>query len=84
MSYRKFIPQPIFLPYFLRPLAGIDMNLKSRSLGFLKTLVLTVSLTSVVKSVHGATYLLRDNIVGAGFFDAFEWQAIDDPTHGRV
>ncbi|KAJ2916095.1 hypothetical protein MD484_g4332, partial [Candolleomyces efflorescens] len=60
------------------------MNLKSRSLSLLKTLVLTVSLTSVVKSVHGATYLLRDNIVGAGFFDAFEWQAIDDPTHGRV
>jgi hypothetical protein len=72
------------LPHFLSPLAGVDMNLKSQSFSLLKTLVLTVSLTNIAKGVHGATYHLRDNIVGAGFFNAFEWQAIEDPTHGRV
>lgn len=48
-----------------------------------KTLVLAVSLINFV-GVQAATYSLRDNIVGSSFFDSFEWQAIDDPTHGRV
>ncbi|KAF4622600.1 hypothetical protein D9613_009003 [Agrocybe pediades] len=31
-----------------------------------------------------ATYSLTDNIVGSGFYSAFEWEAIADPTNGRV
>ncbi|KAH6901272.1 endo-beta-glucanase [Coprinopsis sp. MPI-PUGE-AT-0042] len=31
-----------------------------------------------------ATYYMSDNIQGNGFYSAFEWQAISDPTHGRV
>ena len=32
------------------------------------------------------TYKLTDNVVGKGFFDWFEWEAMGsaDPTHGRV
>jgi hypothetical protein len=31
-----------------------------------------------------ATYILTDNFVGKDFFFAFDWENIDDPTHGRV
>ncbi|KAF5341821.1 hypothetical protein D9611_001175 [Ephemerocybe angulata] len=37
-----------------------------------------------VTRVLGVTYSLSDNVVGNGFYDAFNWEAIDDPTHGRV
>ncbi|TEB31665.1 endo-beta-glucanase [Coprinellus micaceus] len=37
-----------------------------------------------ISGVMGAKYSLSDNIVGDGFYSAFEWQAISDPTHGRV
>ncbi|KAJ2929630.1 hypothetical protein H1R20_g7464, partial [Candolleomyces eurysporus] len=58
---------------------------KTLSSNLLKALLLTASLMSfIVKGVHGETYHLRDNVVGGAFFDAFEWQAIEDPTHGRV
>ncbi|KAJ7060804.1 glycoside hydrolase family 16 protein [Mycena amicta] len=30
------------------------------------------------------TYLRSEHIVGEEFFDAFDWLAIPDPTHGRV
>lgn len=48
-----------------------------------KTFLFAIHLTNLV-SVYAATYTLEDNIVGPDFYDAFEWQAIDDPTHGRV
>jgi len=32
----------------------------------------------------GATYSQTDNTSGSGFNDAFSYQAIADPTHGRV
>ena len=28
--------------------------------------------------------LLVDTIIGSDFYDRFIWEAIDDPTHGRV
>lgn len=31
-----------------------------------------------------ANYTLSDNIVGAAFYTTFEWEAIPDPTRGRV
>jgi hypothetical protein len=41
--------------------------------------LLACSLT--VRAVH---YSLTDNWVGAEFLQAFSWEAITDPTHGRV
>ncbi|KAF9529070.1 hypothetical protein CPB83DRAFT_906319 [Crepidotus variabilis] len=35
-------------------------------------------------SVVNAKYALTDNIVGNGFYDAFDWKAVPDPTNGRV
>ncbi|EAU81590.1 glycosyl hydrolase family 16 [Coprinopsis cinerea okayama7 len=32
----------------------------------------------------GNVYFMSDNIQGAGFYNAFEWENIADPTHGRV
>ena len=32
----------------------------------------------------GATYSQIDSMSGSGFIDAFSYQAIADPTHGRV
>ena len=33
---------------------------------------------------YGAIYSLSDEICGLGFYSFFEWEAIEDPTHGRV
>lgn len=30
------------------------------------------------------TYLLSDEIIGSDFYTAFNWEAIEDPTQGRV
>ncbi|KAF6746910.1 glycoside hydrolase family 16 protein [Ephemerocybe angulata] len=49
----------------------------------LLTFVSAICLASVTGVLAGP-YTLSDNIVGPAFFDAFEWQAIGDPTHGRV
>ncbi|TFK71165.1 hypothetical protein BDN72DRAFT_937192 [Pluteus cervinus] len=35
-------------------------------------------------AVLGGLYQRVDNYVGNAFYDAFEFQAIEDPTHGRV
>jgi len=32
----------------------------------------------------GAVYALNDNIVGEGFYSSFNFEAIPDPTNGRV
>jgi hypothetical protein len=37
-----------------------------------------------ISGAMAAKYTLSDNIVGDGFYSAFDWQAISDPTHGRV
>ena len=31
-----------------------------------------------------ATYSLSDEIIGSAFYNAFNWEAIEDPTQGRV
>jgi len=41
-------------------------------------------LFSLVPSVLGATYPISETIVGSGFYKAFSFETIDDPTHGRV
>lgn len=30
------------------------------------------------------SFTLKDTFIGPGFFDAWTWETIDDPTHGRV
>ncbi|KAH0835785.1 hypothetical protein J3R83DRAFT_9628 [Lanmaoa asiatica] len=44
-------------------------------------LVLAYLISSVLA---GATYSLSDSIVGEGFYNAFNFEAIPDPTSGRV
>ncbi|KAG6807370.1 hypothetical protein H0H92_007814 [Tricholoma furcatifolium] len=43
-----------------------------------------LSLLTVCSSALGATYSLTDNIVGADFNSLFNYEAIADPTNGRV
>ena len=52
----------------------------------LSYLLATFSVISLaqIPAILGATYTLSDTIVGNAFYDAFSWQAISDPTHGRV
>ncbi|TFK24816.1 glycoside hydrolase family 16 protein [Coprinopsis marcescibilis] len=47
-------------------------------------LALLLSLAWLSAPVLAATYSLSDNIVGSGFYNSFDWEAIPDPTHGRV
>jgi hypothetical protein len=37
-----------------------------------------------LRLVQAVGYALTDNWVGESFFEAFAWEAISDPTHGRV
>ncbi|KAJ7233290.1 glycoside hydrolase family 16 protein [Mycena haematopus] len=43
-----------------------------------------ISLASTVSSAFAGTYSRSQHIVGKGFYDAFHFQDIPDPTHGRV
>ncbi|KAJ7832884.1 glycoside hydrolase family 16 protein, partial [Mycena olivaceomarginata] len=44
----------------------------------------TLALSWALSSVLGATYHNAEHIVGAGFYDSFNFEAIADPTSGRV
>ncbi|KAJ7698146.1 glycoside hydrolase family 16 protein [Mycena rosella] len=43
-----------------------------------------LAFSSTLYPVLGATYSRSQNIVGTGFYNAFNFEAISDPTHGRV
>ena len=43
-----------------------------------------LSLFIAIGGARAATYSLSSNIVGTDFLDEFSWQAIADPTNGRV
>jgi len=44
-----------------------------------------LALASLAKPAFtGATYSLSDEIIGKGFYDKFNFEAIPDPSHGRV
>ncbi|KAK7058180.1 glycoside hydrolase family 16 protein [Favolaschia claudopus] len=43
-----------------------------------------VAISSIVPSVLGGTYSRSENIVGQGFYNSFNFEAIGDPTNGRV
>lgn len=38
----------------------------------------------VAPALAGATYSLSDSVVGEGFYNTFNFEAIADPTNGRV
>jgi len=40
--------------------------------------------SSLISSALAATYSLSDNWIGSAFLNGFTWQAISDPTSGRV
>ncbi|KAJ7622157.1 glycoside hydrolase family 16 protein [Roridomyces roridus] len=43
-----------------------------------------VSLASLASLVSAGTYSRTENIIGSGFFNSFNFEAISDPTQGRV
>ncbi|KAF7297132.1 Glycoside hydrolase family 16 protein [Mycena indigotica] len=43
-----------------------------------------LALASIVSPVLAGPYSRSQNIVGSGFYNAFNFEAISDPTHGRV
>ncbi|KAH7883436.1 glycoside hydrolase family 16 protein [Phlebopus sp. FC_14] len=47
--------------------------------------VLTFLVTAaILRPAFASTYTRTSNLVGQGFLNAFTWEAIADPTHGRV
>ena len=52
-------------------------------LPFSSFLVFALSLTHVVGSAS-TCYKRELSVVGSDFFDEFNWETEDDPTHGRV
>jgi len=49
---------------------------------FIHSLLLSVFTSSSLS--FASTYCLSDHVVGTGFYEYFDWEAISDPTHGRV
>jgi len=49
---------------------------------FIHSLLLSVFTSSSLS--FASTYFLSDNVVGPDFYHYFDWEAIPDPTHGRV
>ncbi|KAL4068802.1 glycoside hydrolase family 16 protein [Scleroderma yunnanense] len=47
-------------------------------------LAVSVAIAIFAGTVSADTYSLTSKLVGQGFLNAFNWQAIVDPTHGRV
>ncbi|KAG6835744.1 hypothetical protein H0H93_015045 [Arthromyces matolae] len=50
----------------------------------MKSATVALSLLSLAGSALSAPYLLSDKIVGSDFYREFNFEAISDPTHGRV
>lgn len=48
----------------------------------MKTFVLILS--ALVIQALASTYGISDNIIGSSFLNFFDFEAIQDPTHGRV
>ncbi|KAJ7227882.1 glycoside hydrolase family 16 protein, partial [Mycena haematopus] len=43
-----------------------------------------ISVASTISSALAGTYSRSERIVGTGFYNSFNFEAISDPTHGRV
>ena len=64
----------------LNYLKSLFIMLVIKSIRSLLLLVFTASGSRASLS----TFFLSDNIVGADFYQHFDWEALPDPTHGRV
>ena len=53
------------------------------NLSFYSTFALALSLTRIVSS-RFTLYTRELSIVGPDFFEEFNWESENDPTHGRV
>jgi hypothetical protein len=42
------------------------------------------ALAAALPLARAALYLVEDSFVGTDFLRNFNWEAIEDPTHGRV
>ena len=54
-------------------------NMKS-----IRSLLLFLYTVSRSSLSFASTFFLSDNIVGADFYQQFDWESIPDPTNGRV
>lgn len=50
--------------------------------GYAIILCLTPALMHLLAA--SANFTLKDKFVGADFYAGFQWETLDDPTHGRV
>ncbi|PPQ94921.1 LOW QUALITY PROTEIN: hypothetical protein CVT25_004407 [Psilocybe cyanescens] len=50
----------------------------------IKPTVISLFVLSSLSYTLGATYFLKENIVGESFYSHFDWEAVADPNHGRV
>lgn len=48
------------------------------------TCLLALAALGFVIGPSFASYTLADNLAGFDFYDAFDWEAITDPSNGRV
>ncbi|KAF9528602.1 glycoside hydrolase family 16 protein [Crepidotus variabilis] len=72
-------------PFIELLLLALLESLSSSNMKFSLTSVLGLALASnSLGPTLVSAYSLVDNIVGTAFFNSFDWQAIADPTHGRV
>lgn len=62
----------------LTPPPGYSLTLKMFRLS------VAIALLSLTAQALGATYGQTDSYVGSGFLSGFSFEAIADPTHGRV
>jgi hypothetical protein len=46
--------------------------------------ILALSLLAFVSDAFAGLYYMTDNVVGSAFYTTFSFEAIPDPTHGRV
>jgi hypothetical protein len=53
----------------------------TRASGLMSTILLLLFFPSFV---FGVKYDIVDTVIGNAFYKAFTWEAIPDPTHGRV
>jgi hypothetical protein len=55
-------------------------------MGLLVVLISTVlvSIAALNLNVTGSSYYLMDSFEGQAFFDNFQFQTDDDPTHGNI
>jgi hypothetical protein len=52
--------------------------------GLLKTFLVLGGAAVVSAYGPGSVYEMTDSITGWDFYNFFDWEAIPDPTHGRV